>query len=92
MGVLMGSLEVPGGPWGSPWKSLGVPRRPWDVLGRLGTVPGGRCFCHGPLCHVYPGKDYVSAVSLGALGHIEEVEASAPLCGFGPTTDIVISI
>ena len=48
LGRVLGALGgVPGRSLGSlGGGSLGALGRSWDVLGRSGGVPGGRCFCH----------------------------------------------
>ena len=54
--ALGGPWGDPGGPWEVPGGSLGVPGRPSDVPELIRVVPGGRCFCHRPLCHLYTGN------------------------------------
>ena len=44
------SLKGLWGCLGLPGRFLGVPGCPWGVLGRIGGVPGGPCFCHRTLC------------------------------------------
>ena len=76
LGVCEGPRAV--GSWGVlgfPGIPLKVPEGPWGVFrGPLGWswgVPGSRCFCHRPLCHIYKRNIYFVVISPRATSAID---------------------